>query len=111
MITLLISYRVQVVLDITPTNSEHPIKVIARVPRSLVPSSANPESTSEPEMDEDDPRRIVALRQGRHLLTTFHPELTKDDRFHEYFIKYCVLGLDSGSTTPNSPLGLGLTAL
>jgi 5'-phosphate synthase pdxT subunit len=35
---------------------------------------------------------IVALRQGRHLLTTFHPELTQDNRFHEYFVRSCVLG-------------------
>jgi glutamine amidotransferase PdxT len=29
--------------------------------------------------------------QGRHLVTTFHPELTRDDRFHEYFVRECVL--------------------
>jgi len=30
--------------------------------------------------------RIVAARQGHLLATSFHPELTKDDRFHEYFL-------------------------
>ncbi len=30
--------------------------------------------------------RIVAARQGRLLATSFHPELTDDDRFHRYFI-------------------------
>ncbi len=30
--------------------------------------------------------RIVAARQGRLLATSFHPELTDDPRFHEYFI-------------------------
>jgi hypothetical protein len=40
----------------------------------------------------DDPRRIVALRQGRHMLTTFHPELSGDAWFHEYFVRACVLG-------------------
>ena len=30
--------------------------------------------------------RIVAARQGRHLATAFHPELTADDRFHRYFL-------------------------
>ena len=30
--------------------------------------------------------RIVAARQGRLLATSFHPELTGDDRFHRYFI-------------------------
>jgi len=31
--------------------------------------------------------RIVAARQGRLLATTFHPELTSDTRFHQYFVE------------------------
>ncbi len=31
-------------------------------------------------------KRIVAARQGRLLVTAFHPELTKDDRLHRYFL-------------------------
>ena len=30
--------------------------------------------------------RIVAAQQGRLLATSFHPELTDDPRFHEYFL-------------------------
>jgi 5'-phosphate synthase pdxT subunit len=30
--------------------------------------------------------RIVAARQGLLLATSFHPELTTDTRFHEYFL-------------------------
>jgi len=30
--------------------------------------------------------RIVAAQQGRLLATSFHPELTEDDRFHRYFL-------------------------
>jgi 5'-phosphate synthase pdxT subunit len=30
---------------------------------------------------------IVAARQGRLLATSFHPELTGDHRFHQYFIR------------------------
>ncbi len=30
---------------------------------------------------------IVAARQGRLLATAFHPELTADSRFHEYFLR------------------------
>jgi 5'-phosphate synthase pdxT subunit len=30
--------------------------------------------------------RIVAAQQGRLLATSFHPELTSDDRFHQYFL-------------------------
>ena len=29
---------------------------------------------------------LVAARQGRLLATSFHPELTHDDRFHRYFL-------------------------
>ncbi|RPI33180.1 MAG: pyridoxal 5'-phosphate synthase glutaminase subunit PdxT [Chloroflexota bacterium] len=31
--------------------------------------------------------RIVAVRQGKLLATSFHPELTEDTRFHRYFIE------------------------
>lgn len=31
--------------------------------------------------------RIVAARQGHLLATSFHPELTADDRFHRYFLE------------------------
>lgn len=34
-----------------------------------------------------DDGRIVAAQQGRLLATAFHPELTRDDRFHHYFMK------------------------
>ncbi len=30
---------------------------------------------------------IVAARQGNLLATAFHPELTDDDRFHQYFLR------------------------
>jgi len=30
--------------------------------------------------------RIVAAQQGHLLATSFHPELTDDNRFHEYFL-------------------------
>ena len=31
--------------------------------------------------------RIVAARQGKLLATSFHPELSGDDRFHRYFLE------------------------
>lgn len=31
--------------------------------------------------------RIVAVQQGHLLATSFHPELTGDDRFHRYFME------------------------
>ena len=33
-----------------------------------------------------DDGRIVAAQQGKWLATSFHPELTGDTRFHEYFL-------------------------
>jgi 5'-phosphate synthase pdxT subunit len=30
--------------------------------------------------------RIIAARQGKMLATSFHPELTQDPRFHQYFL-------------------------
>jgi 5'-phosphate synthase pdxT subunit len=33
--------------------------------------------------------RIVAAQQGKLLATSFHPELTDDTRFHEYFLSLC----------------------
>ncbi len=31
--------------------------------------------------------RIVAAQEGHFLATSFHPELTPDDRFHRYFLE------------------------
>ena len=31
--------------------------------------------------------RIVAAQQGKFLATSFHPELTSDTRFHQYFLE------------------------
>jgi 5'-phosphate synthase pdxT subunit len=32
--------------------------------------------------------RIVAAQEGHWLATSFHPELTDDDRFHRYFLTF-----------------------
>ena len=33
--------------------------------------------------------RIVAAQENKLLATSFHPELTNDSRFHEYFLAMC----------------------
>ena len=72
-----------------------------RISASLLPAGQTAVSPDEDDTDPRVPRTIVALRQGLHLLTTFHPELTKDDRFHEYFVRECVLPtLSSRSSSP-----------
>ncbi|KAJ7735124.1 alpha beta-hydrolase [Mycena maculata] len=69
-----------------------PASVSPSIRRLLTASCSRlpPHLLPEPAEDENDPRTIVALRQGLHLLTTFHPELTRDDRFHDYFARKCV---------------------
>lgn len=34
----------------------------------------------------EDTNGVVAVQQGRLMGTAFHPELTDDDRFHQYFL-------------------------
>ncbi|KAI0959132.1 hypothetical protein AcW1_004048 [Taiwanofungus camphoratus] len=83
--------RAPVVLTLTPSPTDPPIEIVSRISASLLPRSQTLVPEDEDDTDPRDPRTIVALRQGRHLLTTFHPELTKDNRFHEYFVRECVL--------------------
>ncbi|THH17577.1 hypothetical protein EW146_g3258 [Bondarzewia mesenterica] len=73
--------RAPVLLALTPSPTDPPIQVISRIPPGLLPHT----------LEHNSDQTVVALRQGRHLLTTFHPELTQDSRFHEYFVKKCVL--------------------
>lgn len=76
--------RAPVVLELSHSPKDTPIQILARLPAELLPPALSG-------LDDSDPKTIVALRQGRHLLTTFHPELTPDDRFHDYFVRHCVL--------------------
>lgn len=77
-----------------PSLSE--IHVLARLTADLLPPSSNPEIPNDDDpTDPRDDRTVVALRQGRKLITTFHPELTPDSRFHEYFIRECVFANQS----------------
>lgn len=43
--------------------------------------------------------RVVAARQGRQLVTAFHPELTADTRVHEYFLRLINHGFSANDTT------------
>ncbi|KIJ38764.1 hypothetical protein M422DRAFT_33156 [Sphaerobolus stellatus SS14] len=88
--------RAPVVLDFMEDPSRPPIEVLVPLPSTLLPQGGKeiPTPTASPSDDTSvstgNQRTVVALRQGRHLLTTFHPELTKDDRFHDYFVRSCV---------------------
>ena len=78
-------------MDITPSAFGPPVQILARLSASLLPKGQQIVSIDEDDTDPRDSWTVVALRQGKHLLTTFHPELTKDDRFHEFFVKECVI--------------------
>ncbi|KAF9449020.1 SNO glutamine amidotransferase [Macrolepiota fuliginosa MF-IS2] len=77
--------RAPVVLTLEPAPEDPPIQVISRLSPSLLPCSLTSSNST------NEPRTFVALRQGLHFLTTFHPELTRDNRFHEYFVRECVI--------------------
>lgn len=83
--------RAPVVLALHPSTQNPPIEIIARLPLNVVPNAQKLMVHDEGDSDPRNSQSIVALRQGRHMLTTFHPELTKDNRFHEYFVRICVL--------------------
>ena len=78
-------------LSVEPTPEDPPLQIIARVPPELLPDARHLFLDSQDLSDPLNPRTIVAFRQGNHLFTSFHPELTNDDRFHAYFIQECVL--------------------
>lgn len=90
--------RAPVVLGITEDPSRPKIQVLAKISPEALPKSEDATDSTTPE---DDPRLIVALRQGHLVLTTFHPELTKDDRFHEYFVLEVVMPTFSAPPTPS----------
>jgi pyridoxal 5'-phosphate synthase pdxT subunit len=43
---------------------------------------------------------VVAARQGNLLVSTFHPELTGDSRFHRYFLEQVVAGAGNRLAVP-----------
>lgn len=79
--------RAPVLLSLKASPYDPPIEIVARLPHELVPKSL----INQVAKYDADATTVVAIRQGLHFLTTFHPELTKDDRFHEYFVRKCVL--------------------
>ena len=46
--------------------------------------------------------RAVAVRQGNALATAFHPELTRDMRFHRYFAGMCHAIATPGAARANA---------
>ena len=88
-----------------PRARRPPLEVLATLATLPGASAPAPKSERAP-ASLDIPNRpphdaqIVALRQGRLLATSFHPELTTDGRLHAYFLRVCVLGSDADVGMP-----------
>jgi len=83
--------RAPVVLSVDQTPEDPPLQVIARIPVELLPDAQHIAPKTQEPTNPLNSRTIVAFRQGKHLFTSFHPELTRDDRFHAYFVQECVV--------------------
>jgi 5'-phosphate synthase pdxT subunit len=68
-------------LDVAELGSEPFHAVFIRAPRIV---SVGPSVRVLAQLDDGS---IVAAQQGKLLATSFHPELTDDTRFHEYFLR------------------------
>jgi 5'-phosphate synthase pdxT subunit len=63
------------------------VEVLARLaPDEAAQSAAHMAASNDVTNDTDKVADIVAVRQGNLLGTAFHPEVTDDLRFHEYFL-------------------------
>ena len=68
-------------LDI-PALGRHPLHAVFI--RAPIVESVGPRATSLAALTDG---RVVAVEQGNLLGTSFHPEVTGDSRFHEYFLE------------------------
>jgi 5'-phosphate synthase pdxT subunit len=75
-----IDLEIPVLLELDPQNPEPFHAVFIRAP--LIETVQGSATTLATLPD----GRIVAAQQGKLLATSFHPELTPDNRFHRYFI-------------------------
>lgn len=73
-----------------PQHPKTPVEVLATLPQECVPTPP-PADTPMGPANPDDLGKIM-VRQGRKLVTSFHPELSGDVRIHEYWVDKCVLG-------------------
>jgi pyridoxal 5'-phosphate synthase pdxT subunit len=78
------------------STSSPPLEVLARVPRSILPTPSHAAlATGGSELGPD--ADLVMARQGGVVVSSFHPELTGDWRVHEWWVKQMVLGGESNA--------------
>jgi len=67
-------------------STEEDFRGIGRVPMTFIRAPYITKIENDVEILASVNNKVVAARQGRQLVTSFHPELTGDTRLHEYFI-------------------------
>ncbi|RXK36766.1 pyridoxal 5'-phosphate synthase, glutaminase subunit Pdx2 [Tremella mesenterica] len=72
------------------SKSNVPVEILATLPPSLHPPPPPDDTPLGPHNPADLGK--VMLRQGRNMVTSFHPELSGDIRVHEFWVERCVLG-------------------
>ena len=77
-----------------------PLEVLGWIPASAVPDVQASNVLPEPAEGATEIKgarppsdaHVAAVRQGRLMATSFHPELTTDTRLHAYFVRELILG-------------------
>lgn len=65
------------------------VQGLGKVPAVFIRAPVVTQATPPTEVLARSARGIVAVRKGRILGTAFHPELTSDTRWHEWFLRLC----------------------
>ncbi|ODN75996.1 pyridoxal 5'-phosphate synthase, glutaminase subunit Pdx2 [Cryptococcus amylolentus CBS 6039] len=83
--------RAPAIHSLTPPPAlEATSEVLAALPDEYLPSPPPSDSPlGEPRIED---LGKVMVRQGKKMITSFHPELSGDVRVHEYWVEKCVLG-------------------
>lgn len=68
---------------------ESSIEVLATLPEEYQPAPP-PSDSPLGEPNSEDLGKVM-VRKGRKLVTSFHPELSGDNRIHEYWIEKCLI--------------------
>jgi 5'-phosphate synthase pdxT subunit len=70
--------------------TEAPFKGIGPIPMTFIRAPYIERAAPEVEILSETGNHIVAARQGPILTTSYHPELTTDNRIHRYFIEQVI---------------------
>jgi 5'-phosphate synthase pdxT subunit len=80
--------RAPAIHSLSPCSSSTSKETLCLIPSSMVPEIPDADNSPLGKPD-DEAMRIVAMREGKKLVTSFHPELSGDLRVHEFFLREC----------------------